>query len=146
MLPIGRTTSTWSDCGCPALRGEVYSFHVARCPVRFKRRQRVRRLAKLVVMGIAGGLVAAWLYACAVGSVERNGTHIIGVALGHAKLEAGDCALPTPATTPAATPVIPAPNVTPGTYARIEGGALSSGVVELLSNAVTGTVAYFTAN
>ncbi len=73
MLPIGRTTSTWSECGCPALRGEAYSFHVARCPVRSERRRRVRRILALAGLGVAGGLLCAWVAACSYGAVRANG-------------------------------------------------------------------------
>ena len=107
----------------------------------------------LVAVATAGVLLCA--AACAVGTVEYTpeGPRVQGLAIGHAKLETGRCpelqpvAFPgasTPAPTPAATPA-PPPVDSTSAYARIEGGALSTSVVELLSTLATGAVTYFTA-
>ena len=105
----------------------------------------------LVAVATAGVLLCA--SACAVGTVEYTpeGPRVRGLAVGHAKLETGRCpelqpeALPgAPTPTPAPTPAAPPADST-SAYARIEGGALSTSVVELLSTLATGAVTYFTA-
>ena len=140
MLPIGRTTSTWSECGCLAIVGESRGFHVQRCPVRFKRRQRVRRLIKLVVMGIAGGLIAAWLAACSYGTIKANGD-LEGFACLSGRVERCHT-LPTPTGAPT-------PGVTPGPVEvcdRIVGGEMPVSGWAMIVSVVSAITALLTTN
>jgi len=77
-------------------------------------------------------VVAAFATGCAIGHVVRpDGTAMTGWAIGHAKVE---CCVPT------GGGVL----TNPEACERIEGGALSSTVVELLSTLATAAAAYFT--